>query len=275
MKEKLILKYLNPSPATAKGHMKRPRQGIRSTTPRVVSRNTAGLPRINDAPIVATNHIVQPAMDDNTQYDEVDDIWDFPNGQPAAPANLIAEDDSTGSIANVFAYKAFAGKHSGVVYHNLTGTFPFMSLDGNVCFFVLYHYESNSMLAELIKGLDDKTLFEAYKKFNLLLTDKGYYVKLNVMDNQATKYIKKFLTKNECNLQLVEPHNHQVNAAERAIQTWKDAFIAALATTDCNFPVQLWDMGSPNPTGDEYVKLVVGVPSRSLNFGVRVFTWPV
>jgi hypothetical protein len=31
MSEKLILKYLNPSPATAKGHMKRPHQGIRGT----------------------------------------------------------------------------------------------------------------------------------------------------------------------------------------------------------------------------------------------------
>ncbi len=39
----------------------------------------------------------------------------------------------------------------------------------------------------------------------------------------------------------MEPHNHHVNAAERAIQTFKDAFIAALATTDSNFPLQLWD----------------------------------
>jgi hypothetical protein len=31
MSVKLILKYLNPSAATAKGHMKRPRHGIRST----------------------------------------------------------------------------------------------------------------------------------------------------------------------------------------------------------------------------------------------------
>jgi hypothetical protein len=31
LSEKLILKYLNPSPATSKGHMKRPRHGIRST----------------------------------------------------------------------------------------------------------------------------------------------------------------------------------------------------------------------------------------------------
>ncbi len=36
--EKLILKYLNPSPATAKGLMKQPRHGICSTTPKATAR---------------------------------------------------------------------------------------------------------------------------------------------------------------------------------------------------------------------------------------------
>jgi hypothetical protein len=36
-----------------------------------------------------------------------------------------------------------------------------------------------------------------------------------------------------------------VNAVECAIQTFKDAFIAALATTDSNFPLQLWDWLTP------------------------------
>ena len=35
MTKKLILKYLNPSPAMAKGHIKRPCQGIQSTTPKL------------------------------------------------------------------------------------------------------------------------------------------------------------------------------------------------------------------------------------------------
>jgi hypothetical protein len=65
------------------------------------------------------------------------------------------------------------------------------------------------------------------------------------MDNQATKHIKAFLTEQQCQLQLVEPHNHRLNVAERAIQTFKDAFIAALATTDSNFPLQLWDKITP------------------------------
>ena len=35
--ETMILKYLNPSPATAKGCMKRPRYGIKSTKPKLKS----------------------------------------------------------------------------------------------------------------------------------------------------------------------------------------------------------------------------------------------
>ena len=73
------------------------------------------------------------------------------------------------------------------------------------------------------------------------LAVKGFKPKLNVMDNQATKYIKQILTNNKCKLQLVEPHNKWVNAEEQAIQTFKDAFILALATTDSDFPIQLWD----------------------------------
>ena len=65
------------------------------------------------------------------------------------------------------------------------------------------------------------------------------------MDNQATKHIKQYLSDNDCKLQLVEPHNHRVNVAERAIQIFKDAFIAALATTDVDFPLQLWGKLTP------------------------------
>ena len=93
--------------------------------------------------------------------------------------------------------------------------------------------------------MDDKTIFEAHKKYFKELTTKGFKPKLNVMDNQATKHIKQYLSENKCKLQLVEPHNHRVNAAERAIQTFKDVFIAALATTDVDFPLQLWDKLTP------------------------------
>ena len=40
--------------------------------------------------------------------------------------------------------------------------------------------------------------------------------------------------------QIVEPDNHRVNAAERAIQTFKCHFIAGLYTVNPNMPLQLW-----------------------------------
>jgi hypothetical protein len=54
--EKLVLKYLNPSPATAKGHMKWPHHGIQSTTPTsvqplLIAIAMAPTQLIKDAPI--------------------------------------------------------------------------------------------------------------------------------------------------------------------------------------------------------------------------------
>ena len=176
---------------------------------------------------------------------ESSSIYGMPPDMHDAPRPNIIADDSNESIANVFCFGALADKNSGIMYHHMTGNFPFMSLDGCICYLVMYHYESNSILATPINGMDDVTIFEAYKKNFEMLEAKGFKVKLNVMDNQATKCIIKFLTKNKCKVQLVKPGNKRLNAAERAIQTWKDALITAIATTDSEFPLQLWDRISP------------------------------
>ncbi len=228
MTESLILRYLNPSPATSKGHMKRPRQGIRSTRPKINKKAAVDSP---PGPVAQPLPPVLPLFDNE------------PLQHLTQPTVIVDDDDASG--ANIFCFGAFADRTSGIVYHDLTGSFPFMSYDGSVCFFVLYHYESNAILATPIAGLDDVSIFAAYKKYFEELTEKGYNLKLNVMDNQATKHIKKYLTEQECKLQVVEPHNHCVNAAERAIQTFKAAFIAALATTDSDSPLQLWDRLTP------------------------------
>ena len=41
-------------------------------------------------------------------------------------------------------------------------------------------------------------------------------------------------------MQLVKPHNNRSNAAERAIQTFKNHTIAGLCTCDKDFPSVLW-----------------------------------
>ena len=122
--------------------------------------------------------------------------------------NLIGMDDNDATIAKMFCFGAFVDKTSSIVYNDLTRSFLFVSLDGSVCFFVLYHYKLNCILATPIKGMDDKTIFEAHNKYFKELTSKGFKPKITVMDNQATKHIKQYLSKNKCILQLVEPHNH-------------------------------------------------------------------
>lgn len=49
------------------------------------------------------------------------------------------------------------------------------------------------------------------------------------------------MTKNNISYQLVPPHDHRSNPAEKAIGTWKDHFIAGLSSADTEFPLHLWD----------------------------------
>jgi len=41
--------------------------------------------------------------------------------------------------------------------------------------------------------------------------------------------------------QLVPPHYHRNNPAEKAIGTWKEHLITGLCSADPNFPLHLWD----------------------------------
>ena len=72
-----------------------------------------------------------------------------------------------------------------------------------------------------------------------LLTKRGFAPKLHMLDNEASKALKNQITKTGAKYQLVEPHNHRVLAAERCIRTFKNHFIAGLASTDPEFPIYL------------------------------------
>ncbi len=109
----------------------------------------------------------------------------------------------------------------------------------------MYHYETNAIFAMPIPCLDLQSILDANKKNFKFLVSKGYTPTINVMDNQATKAIKSYLTPQQCCLQLVKPSNHCVNASEQAIQTFKIRFTGALGTTNVDFPIQLWNKLAP------------------------------
>ena len=61
------------------------------------------------------------------------------------------------------------------------------------------------------------------------------------MDNEASKCIEGYILEIGAHYQLVELHNHRVNATKWVIWTFKNHFIAGLATTDPDFPLARWD----------------------------------
>ena len=62
-----------------------------------------------------------------------------------------------------------------------------------------------------------------------------------ILDNEFSQELENALKLEKCNFQLVPPHAHRNNLAERAIQTWKSHFKAGLATCDPDFPLREWD----------------------------------
>ncbi len=162
--------------ATSKGHMKRPRKGIRSTTPKQ--------PRIRVLASVP-DPVMPGLMEPHDPHADDDDSNTTPQYH-----HIIDHDDDQ-SIANVFCFGAFADKISGVVYNDCTGEFPYMSLDGNVCFFVMYHYKTHAILATPIPGMDSTSILEAYKKNFEYLESNGYKPNLTNAKN-GSKKLKRF-----------------------------------------------------------------------------------
>jgi hypothetical protein len=78
---------------------------------------------------------------------------------------------------------------------------------------------------------------KACKHIHQYLASRGFKPKLQNLDNEASAALKIFFTTNDMEYQLVPPHYHRRNAAERAIHTLKEHFFAGLASVDPYFPL--------------------------------------
>ena len=88
--------------------------------------------------------------------------------------------------------------------------------------FVAYEYRSNAILVRVLREQKAESLLKAFQSVYNHFTQRGFKPKLNVMDNQCSEKVQDFINKNNTDIQLVNPDDHRVNAAERAIQTWKN-----------------------------------------------------
>jgi hypothetical protein len=60
------------------------------------------------------------------------------------------------------------------------------------------------------------------------------------MDNECSTALNQYLTSQDVELQCVPPDLHLQNAAEKAIQTFKNHVIVGVCSVDKTFPMHLW-----------------------------------
>jgi hypothetical protein len=127
------------------------------------------------------------------------------------------------------------------LYTDLTGKYPVRSSKGNSYVMVCYIYDCNYVKVIPIKSMSASEWVKAYDSVHQALTVMGFKPKLQTLDNEASTALKNFFTANDIVYQLVPPHCHRRNAAERAIRTFKEHFVAGLSSVDPSFPMHLWD----------------------------------
>jgi hypothetical protein len=103
----------------------------------------------------------------------------------------------------VFTAYHLVGAHNGVIYTDPTGAFPVTSRAGHKYLLVLYDFDSNAILAEPMKARSNDEALQAYKALYDTLTTRGCKPSLNILDNEASRAIKRAITNSGATFQLV------------------------------------------------------------------------
>jgi hypothetical protein len=204
----LLRKYPPHSAATIKGHMDQARQNQRSTKQKPTN--------IAPPPGFPSKVVPDTAPDD------------------CFPASTTPNDRTH------MCYAAMM-EPTGKVFSDQTGRFVIPSSIGNNYLIIVYDYDSNSILAEPIKSRSGAAILAGYQAIHSKLYAAGLRPRLQRLDNECSEPLKEFLNKETIDFQLAPPGIHRRNAAERAIRTFKNHFIAGLCSVDKDFPLHLWD----------------------------------
>jgi hypothetical protein len=135
---------------------------------------------------------------------------------------------------------------SGLIGTDLPGRYPITSARGHKYIFVLYDADANYIHAEPIKSRSADDLVNGFTQCYQALTKNNFKARVIRLDNETSAQFKDHIENTE-NLiyQLVPPRDHRTNPCERAIQTFKNHFIAMLSGADPNFPTNCWDLLLP------------------------------
>jgi hypothetical protein len=252
-----VCKYLpNGSGPMVKGHLHQQHSNLRSTKkfsstkevqnaaanqevqqdPAGVHGSPAGLQ--HGSPGGAAPRVQTEVHQDQAGASPSENPGNEPSNEDFAPVPMDVHANSPQEATVVFVE---IEQVTGKTYSDQTGKFLAPSATGSNYVMIFYEYDSNSIHAEPIKNRTAGELKRAYSTFVKLLTSRGLHPKLQILDNEASKLLVDYISGQGIDYQLAPPHVHRRNAAERAISTYKDHFIAGLCSTDKNYPLDLWD----------------------------------
>ena len=131
------------------------------------------------------------------------------------------------------------------IFTDEAGRFTPRARSGNQYIMVALHSKSNAILVRPFQSKHDSHRIAAYNNLYSQLVAQHVTPDVHILDNKASKAFLKAITDNGCKYQLVPPHVHQRNCAERAIRTFKDHFLTILAGVVPTYPKDRWDLLLP------------------------------
>jgi hypothetical protein len=152
------------------------------------------------------------------------------------------------------------------------GKFSVRSSKGNSYVMVCYVYDYKYIKFMTMKSRSASEWVKAYDHTYQELTAKGFKPKCQTLDNEVSAALKHFFTTNDVEYQLVPPHYHRRNAAERAIRTFKEYFVAGLSYVDPTFPIA--PVGQTFTPGGNHLKSIADLETPSTVVRRDSLSWP-
>ena len=131
-------------------------------------------------------------------------------------------------------------RKEGKFYSDLCKRFPTTPSRLNKYIYVMYLYYFNSILTTAMKNRSYKEMIQAFTELTEYFKSRRINPIFYLMNNEESKDLNMTITTMNIKHQLVPPSDHRANNSERAIQTFKNHFIAGLCIVDKDFHLQLW-----------------------------------
>jgi hypothetical protein len=97
------------------------------------------------------------------------------------------------AIQDVFYFATLANEITGTMYTDITGTFPVHSIKSMQYVVVAYIYDLNAIIIQAMLSGTDASMVQEFTKVIFVLKSEGYHPALNVMDNECSSMVKKYI----------------------------------------------------------------------------------